>query len=113
MFSRADQLVDTISANVTQIQKFLDSQGLAGLSIEEDVPLRFQAGPNFAKCKDAALLACKELTAMLSGSFGTLANQPVHSSPQDYSSVAEEDAGKPICEYPSYMPLWNCFELPP
>ncbi|KAJ4356448.1 uncharacterized protein N0V89_004481 [Didymosphaeria variabile] len=75
MASRAGQLVETISQRVLEIEDFLKTQGVPNLSIEQDIPLNFQGNPNFASPKDAALLACKELSTLLGGSFHAITNQ--------------------------------------
>lgn len=77
MASRATQLVSIISQGVLEIEEFLKTQDVPELSIEQDVPLSFQGHPKFASAKDAALLACKELSALLGGSFYTITNQTV------------------------------------
>lgn len=77
MAFRTRQLVETISQRVEEIEEFLKTQDILDLSIEQDVPLNLQANPKFASPKDAALLACKELSTLLGGSFHTITNQTV------------------------------------
>jgi hypothetical protein len=77
MASRAQKLVEILSQNVSEIEEFLKTQNLPDLSIEQDVPLNFQANTRFASPKDAALLACKELSTLLGGSFTAITNQTV------------------------------------
>lgn len=77
MKTHAQDLIETILKNVTDIQELLFCCDLPELSIEQDVPLKFQANPDFAVPRDAAILACRELLAMLSGSFNVIAAQNV------------------------------------
>ena len=77
MTSRARQLVEILSQCVSDVEDFLKTQDSPDLSIERDVPLNFQANPKFSSPKDAAILACKELTALLGGSFTAITNQTV------------------------------------
>lgn len=73
----AHELATSIVANLSKIQAFLESNKLPNLSIEEEVPQQFQADQTFAAPRDAALLACRELQAMLLGSFGCAGYQTV------------------------------------
>ncbi|KAK7182251.1 hypothetical protein DPSP01_006969 [Paraphaeosphaeria sporulosa] len=75
MASRARQLVEILSQSISDIEDFLKTQDAPDLSIEQDVPLSFHANPKFASTKDAALLACKELSTLLGGSFAAITNQ--------------------------------------
>jgi hypothetical protein len=79
MTSRARQLVELLSQKVSEIEDFLQNQDVAFLSLEYDVPLNFQGNPKFASPKDSALLACKELSTLLGGSFTAITNQTVAS----------------------------------
>lgn len=81
MASRPRQLVEILSQKVSEIEDFLDNQDIPHLSLEYDVPLNFQGNPKFASPKDSALLACKELSTLLGGSFTAITNQTVASLP--------------------------------
>jgi hypothetical protein len=79
MASRARQLVEILSQKVSEIEDFLKNQDVPHLSLEYDVPLNCQGNPKFASPKDSALLACKELSTLLGGSFTAITNQTVAS----------------------------------
>ncbi|KAF1977453.1 hypothetical protein BU23DRAFT_564960 [Bimuria novae-zelandiae CBS 107.79] len=73
--SRGRTLEKELSMRVLEIGEFLTLQDIPSLSIGQDVPLSLQADSTFASSKEAALLACNELSALLRGSFPTIANQ--------------------------------------
>lgn len=77
MASRARQLLEILSQSISEIEDFLETHDAPDLSIEQDVPLTFQTNPDFASPKDAGILACKELSTLLGGSFTTIASQTV------------------------------------
>lgn len=79
MASRARQLVEILAQKISEIDNFLEDQDIPHLSLEYDVPLHFQGNPKFALPKDSALLACKELSTLLGGSFTAITNQTVAS----------------------------------
>ncbi|KAF2828338.1 S-adenosyl-L-methionine-dependent methyltransferase [Ophiobolus disseminans] len=75
MTARAQELSVSLSDNISTIQRFLETNKLPSLSIEQDVPFQYQANPDFTRPRDAAVLACKELLSLLTGAFGTLTSQ--------------------------------------
>lgn len=77
MTPRAYELAAAISDNVSKVQVFLALNNLPNLSIDQDIPVQFQTNQEFASSRDAAILACRELLAMLQGGFGTIADQTV------------------------------------
>lgn len=94
MASRARQLVEILSQSISDIEEFLRTQGSPDLSMEQDVHMSFQAHPKFASPKDTALLACKELSTLLGGSFGAITNQTVKWYPQRGSIIGDNLADK-------------------
>lgn len=94
MASRARQLVETLSQSISDIEEFLGTQGSPDLSMEQDVDMSFQAHPKFASPKDTALLACKELSTLLGGSFGAITSQTVKQYPQKESIIGDNLADK-------------------
>lgn len=77
MGSRAQELAKTISESWTILQDFLQTNNLGDLSIDQDIPIQYQFRPEFIAPKDAAVVACRELLALLQGSFGVLTAQTV------------------------------------
>ncbi len=80
MAPRIQELAASITENLVKVQSFLAANNLPDISIDRDVPLQIQFDPSFVSPRDDAILACKELLAMLSGSYGTLTAQPVSGS---------------------------------
>ena len=112
MTARAHELSTSILDNISSIQKFLEVNKLPNLSIEQDVPLQFQANPDFAEPRDAAVLACKELLCLLTGAFGTFTSQTA-CLPWDLPHrLANNVVASRICQYASHLPLQNRRELP-
>ncbi len=77
MTPRTHELAASITENLLKVQSFLEANNLPDISIEEDVPLKCHFDPDFASARDDVIVACRELLAMLSGSYGTLNAQGV------------------------------------